>query len=44
MKKLITNFKFDSIIVVVDRLTKDIYFIPFIESATADNLVYKFLK
>ena len=28
----------------MDRLTKDIYFIPFIEYATVDNLVYKFLK
>ena len=44
LKKLITNFKFNSIIVVVDKLIKDIYFISFIEYVDVDNLLYKFLK
>ena len=38
-----TNIVFDLIIVVVDRLIKDIMFILFKEAATADKLVYVFL-
>ena len=43
-KELITNMVFDSIIVAVDRLTKDVIFIPFKEIATADELAYIFLQ
>ena len=42
-KELIMNIMFDLIIVAVDRLTKDIIFIPFKEIATADELAYIFL-
>ena len=42
-KELITNFQFDSIMVIVDRLIKDTKFIPFIEKANADKLAYVFL-
>ena len=43
-KELITNMVFDSIIVAVDRLTKDVIFILFKEIATADELAYIFLQ
>ena len=42
-KELITNVVFDLIIIVMDRLIKDIIFILFKETATADKLVYIFL-
>ena len=37
------NVVFDLIMVAVDRLTKDIIFIPFKEAATTDKLAYIFL-
>ena len=43
-KELITNVIFDSIIIIMDRLIKDIIFIPFKEAATADKLIYIFLR
>ena len=43
LKELITNVIFDLIMVAVDRLIKDIMFILFKETATADKLVYIFL-
>ena len=42
-KELIMNIIFDSIIIAVDRLTKDIIFILFKETAIIDELVYVFL-
>ena len=42
-KELMTNVVFDSIIVAVDRLIKDVMFILFKETATADELAYVFL-
>jgi hypothetical protein len=35
---------YDFIIVVTDRLTKYIYFIPYLENFSAENLVYIFYK
>ena len=43
LKEPMTNVVFDLIIVVVDRLIKDIMFILFKKAATADELVYIFL-
>ena len=43
-KELMTNVVFDSIIVTVDRLTKNVMFILFKEAATADELAYIFLQ
>nr|XP_036576341.1 reverse transcriptase domain protein [Colletotrichum truncatum]KAF6783066.1 reverse transcriptase domain protein [Colletotrichum truncatum] len=36
--------KYDSILVVVDRFTKYAYFIPYLESSTAEDLAYTFLR
>ena len=44
LKELMTNVVFDLIIVAVDKLTKDIMFIPFKEAATANELAYVFLR
>nr|XP_036575983.1 reverse transcriptase domain protein [Colletotrichum truncatum]KAF6782639.1 reverse transcriptase domain protein [Colletotrichum truncatum] len=39
-----TNVHYDSVLVIVDRLMKYSYFIPYIESSTAEDLAYKFLQ
>jgi RNase H-like domain found in reverse transcriptase/Reverse transcriptase (RNA-dependent DNA polymerase)/Integrase zinc binding domain/Chromo (CHRromatin Organisation MOdifier) domain/Retrotransposon gag protein/Zinc knuckle/Retroviral aspartyl protease len=39
-----TKQKYDSIWVVVDRLTKFAYFLPYKESSTTEALVYQFLR
>ncbi|KAL0934452.1 reverse transcriptase domain protein [Colletotrichum truncatum] len=39
-----TNVHYDSILIIVDRLTKYSYFIPYMESSTAEDLAYKFLQ
>jgi hypothetical protein len=43
-KKLITGVIYDSIIIVIDRLTKYTYFISYLKSSLAENLVYIFYK
>jgi hypothetical protein len=43
-KKLMTGVIYDSIIVVTDRLTKYAYFISYLESFLAEDLVYIFYK
>ena len=43
-KELIINVVFDLIIIIVDRLTKDVMFILFKEAATANKLIYIFLR
>ena len=43
-KKLIIDIIFDLIIVIVDRLIKDIIFILFKEALNADKLAYIFLR
>ena len=43
-KELMIKFKYNFIMVVVDRLTKNIKFISFIEQADARDLAYVFLK
>jgi len=40
----LTKFEYDSIMVVVDRLTKLAYFIPFKETATAEELAYLYYR
>ncbi|TIC91053.1 Transposon Tf2-6 polyprotein [Colletotrichum higginsianum] len=40
----LTKTWYDSILVIVDRLTKYAYFIPYLESSTAEGLAYTFLK
>ena len=44
LKELMTNIVFDLIIIAVDRLIKDIMFILFKEAATANELIYIFLR
>jgi hypothetical protein len=43
-KELITGVIYDSIMVVTDRLTKYIYFIPYFKSSLAEDLAYMFYK
>jgi hypothetical protein len=43
-KELMIGVIYDSIMVVIDRLTKYIYFIPYFESSLAENLAYIFYK
>ena len=39
----LTGIEYDSIIVVVEQLTKWAYFIPFLQTATATDLAYIFM-
>jgi hypothetical protein len=39
-----TGTKYDAILVIVDRLTKYAYFIPYQEASTAEDLAYAFLR
>jgi hypothetical protein len=41
---LITGIKYDFILVVIDRLTKYIYMILYLEASTVENLAYIFLR
>jgi hypothetical protein len=43
-KKLIIEVIYDSIMVVTDRLTKYVYFIPYFKSFLAEDLAYIFHK
>ena len=43
-KELIMNVVFNSIIIAVDRLIKDVIFILFKEAATVNKLIYIFLQ
>jgi hypothetical protein len=43
-KKLIIRVMYDSIMVVTDRLTKYAYFIPYLKSSLAEDLIYIFHK
>jgi hypothetical protein len=43
-RKLITEVIYDFIMVVTDRLTKYVYFIPYFESFSAKDLAYIFHK
>nr|AAG24792.1 pol protein [Colletotrichum gloeosporioides] len=40
----LTGVHFDSVLVIVDRLTKYAYFIPYKESSNAEEFAYTFLK
>jgi hypothetical protein len=42
-KDLMTKVKYDSILVITDRLTKYAYFINYLESLNAEDLAYTFL-
>jgi hypothetical protein len=43
-RDLITGVKYDFILVVIDRLTKYIYIILYLEASTAEDLAYIFLR
>jgi hypothetical protein len=43
-KKLIIGVIYDFIIVITNRFTKYIYFIPYLESFLAEDLAYIFYK
>jgi hypothetical protein len=40
----IIGIKYDFILVIIDRLTKYIYIILYLEANTAENLAYAFLR
>jgi hypothetical protein len=44
LRDLIIGIKYDSILVVMDRLTKYIYIILYLEASIVEDLVYMFLK
>jgi hypothetical protein len=41
---LITRIKYDSILVIIDRLTRYTYIILYLEASIAEDLVYMFLR
>ena len=43
-KDPVTGSKFESILVITDRLTKYAYFIPYRETSTAEHLAYTFIR
>jgi hypothetical protein len=43
-RELMTGVIYDSIIVIIDRLTKYAYFIPYLKSSSAEDLAYIFYK
>jgi hypothetical protein len=43
-KDLMTKVKYNSILVITDRLTKYTYFINYLESSNAEDLAYTFLR
>jgi hypothetical protein len=43
-KKLITGIIYNSIMVVINRLTKYAYFIPYFKNFSAEDLAYMFYK
>jgi hypothetical protein len=43
-KELIIGVMYDSIMVVINRLTKYAYFIPYLKSSSAEDLAYMFYK
>jgi hypothetical protein len=43
-KKLITGIIYNSIMVVINRLTKYAYFIPYFKNSLTEDLVYIFYK
>jgi hypothetical protein len=43
-RDLITRVKYNSILVVMDRLTKYTYIIPYLKASIAKNLAYVFFK
>ena len=44
LKEPIIGTEYDAILVVIDRLTKYAYFIPYLKVSTAEELAYIFLK
>jgi hypothetical protein len=43
-RDLIIGIEYDSILIIIDKLTKYIYIILYLEVSTAENLAYMFLK
>jgi hypothetical protein len=39
-----TGVYYDSILVIVDRFTKYVYFLPYKEASSVDKLIYAFLQ
>lgn len=40
----LTKVKYNSILIIIDRLTKYAYFLPYQKTANIDNLIYIFLQ
>jgi hypothetical protein len=43
-RDLITRIEYDSILVIINKLTKYTYIILYLEASTAENLAYAFLR
>jgi hypothetical protein len=43
-KKLITEIIYNSIMIITNRFTKYVYFIPYLENSLAEDLAYIFYK
>jgi hypothetical protein len=43
-KELMTGVMYDSIMVIIDKLTKYAYFIPYLKNFLAEDLAYIFYK
>jgi hypothetical protein len=43
-RDLITGIEYDSILVIIDKLTKYIYIILYLEASTAEDLAYAFFR
>ncbi len=39
-----TNINYNSILVIINRLTKYVYFINYLKAFNAENLIYTFLR
>ena len=43
-KKLLIRIEYDNILIIICKLTKYKYFISYLKTSTAENLIYIFLK
>ncbi len=43
-KNLITNINYNSILIIINRLTKYIYFINYLKTSNIEDLIYTFLQ
>jgi hypothetical protein len=44
LQDLVIGVEYNSILIITDRLTKYIYFIPYLKASIAEDLIYAFLR